>query len=200
MQVSPQLFQVVLIFGVIGACRGDELTNLIIGNVKDDGKEISVHIPITKTKEPKDYIICGEMCKIIREYIKLRPKHAKTDRLLMTYSKGRCVNQVMSKHSIAKVPKEFTAFIQLPEPNLYTGAASMEDLMRLGPWKSITVCQRYIQDSKINKRKLANMIGGAIDLPSTSQSMDNTGKRFRTEPSLGQCSMLMMKPETDIRR
>lgn len=59
--------------------------------------------------------------------------------------------------------------------------ASMEDLMRLGPWKSITVCQRYIQESKRNKRKLGNLIGGAINLPSTSQS--NSGKRFKTETS-----------------
>lgn len=144
------------------------MVNLTVGNVKDDGIEISVYVPTTKTKVPKDYIICGEMAKIIREYIKLRPQNAKTDRMLMQYRKGKCVNQVMGKHSIAKIPKEIAAFLKLPEPNLYTGhsyrrsgttiaadaGASVEDLMRLGPWKSIAVCQRYVQDSKRNKRNL----------------------------------------------
>lgn len=146
-QVSFLFFQVVLIFGITGVCRGDELTNLTIGNVKDDGKEISVHVPKTKSKEPKDFIICGEMAKIIRQYVNLRPKNTKTDRMLMQYRKGKCVNQVMGKHSIANIPKLIAEFLKLPEPKLYTGhsyrrtgttiaadaGASMEDLMRLGP-------------------------------------------------------------------
>lgn len=161
--------------------------------MKDDGKEISVYIPMSKTKEARDYIICGEMSKVIRDYVKLRPTNAKTDRMFMQYRKGKCVNQVMGKHSIAKIPKEVAAFLKLPEPKLYTGhsfrrtsttiaadaGASFEDLMRLGPWKSISVCQRYIQDSKTRKRKMANLIGGANDLPSTS-SVNNNGKRCHT--------------------
>ncbi|KAG4067645.1 hypothetical protein HA402_005417 [Bradysia odoriphaga] len=92
------------------------ITTKINSNVTDDGKEISVHIPLTMTKtiEQKDYIICGEMAKIILEYLKLRPKNVKTERLLMQYWKGKCVNQVMGKHSIANIPKQIATFLKLP--------------------------------------------------------------------------------------
>jgi len=191
------LFQVVLIFGVIRACRGGELTTITIGNVKDGGNEISVHIPTTKTKVPKDYIIGGEFAKITREYMKLRPTNSKTDRLFMQYRKGKCVNQVMGKYSIAKVPKDIASFLKLPEPNSYTGhsfratsttiaadaGTTLEDLKRLGPWKSIYVCEQYIRKSKANKRKISNMIGGAINLPSTSAASTSNGNGFGMEAS-----------------
>lgn len=49
-----------LIFGVNGTCRGGELTNLTVKDIKDDGKEVKVKIPDTKTKVSTEYIICHE--------------------------------------------------------------------------------------------------------------------------------------------
>ncbi|KAJ6648049.1 hypothetical protein Bhyg_03274 [Pseudolycoriella hygida] len=42
-------------FGVLGACRGDELTHLTTSQVKDDGNEIVVKLPDTKTKTQRMY-------------------------------------------------------------------------------------------------------------------------------------------------
>lgn len=174
------MFQVILIFGIVGVCRGNELTSLTVGNVKDDGNEISIHIPETKTKVIKEYIIAAEMAKIIRKYTKLRPVNAKTDRLFVQYRHGKCVNQVIGKHTIAKVPKEIATFLKLPDPKLYTGhsfrhtgttiaadaGAGMEDLMRLG--------EQYIRKSKTNMRKLGNLVSGAINLPKSSSAKTNS--------------------------
>jgi hypothetical protein len=169
-------------FGILGTCRGDELTNLNIENVTDSGNEIIVRIPDTKTKVPKVYIIDGEFKNIVREYMKLRPKNARTNRFFLQYRNGKLTNQVMGKHSIAKIPKEMAKFLKLPEPHTFTGhsyrrsgttiaadaGASIEDLKRLGPWKSTSVCERYIQNSLGHRRKLAKLISGPINLPSTS--------------------------------
>jgi len=46
-----------MIFGVVGACRGGELTQFTTENVKDDGNEIEVFLPTTKNKEKKYYVI-----------------------------------------------------------------------------------------------------------------------------------------------
>lgn len=87
----------------------------------------------------------------------------------------------MGKHSIAKIPKEMASFLKLPNPELYTGhsyrrsattiaadnGASIEELKRLGDWKSTSVVERYIQNSVSYKRKISNRISGAINLPST---------------------------------
>ncbi|KAG4075798.1 hypothetical protein HA402_003624 [Bradysia odoriphaga] len=58
--------KVVMIFGLCGGCRGDELTNLTVANVKDDGKEVIVKIPDTKTKVDKLYVVGNDFAKIIR--------------------------------------------------------------------------------------------------------------------------------------
>ena len=112
-----------LIFGLNRTLRGIELTELTIKNVFDDGKELRVKIPKTqtKTKKKKDYIICDEFANIVREYMKLRPSNAKTDRLFLQWRNGKCVNQVMGKNSIAKIPKEMAKYLNLPDPSSYTG-------------------------------------------------------------------------------
>lgn len=169
-------------------CRGAELTSLTVANINDDGNEITVYLPWTKTKVTKEYIIGGEMAKIIRNYVKLRPKHAKTDRFFVQYRGGKCVNQVIGKHTIAKIPKDIAKFLKLPQENLYTGhsyrhtgttiaadnGATLEELMRLGPWKSVSVCENYIRKSKAHKRKVGNLIAGAINLPPTTDGGTNS--------------------------
>lgn len=178
-------FQVVMAFGVVGACRGIEITNLTTENVKHDGNEIEVNLPTTKNKEKKYYVISGEFAKIIREYMKLRPPSTTSNRFFIQFRNGKCVNQVMGKHSIAKIPKNVATFLGLDQPSAYTGhsyrrtgttiaadaGASLEDLKRLGPWKSSKVCEGYIQQSSTYKRKLGNMITGAVNLPSTSKAV-----------------------------
>lgn len=170
-----------LIFGLNGTCRIGELTDLTVKNVKDDGKELRVNIPNTKTKKSKEYIICDRFADIVREYIKLRPLNAKTDRLFLQWRNGKMVNQVMGKHSIAKIPKEVAKYLNLPEPSTFTGhsyrrtsttvavdeGCSMDEIKRIGPWESTKVAERYVQDSLARKRKVAKMFSNAINLPST---------------------------------
>lgn len=171
-----------MIFGLTGACRGGELTNLTVSNIKDDGKEVIVKIPETKNKDPKFYIVGDEFAKIIREYMMMRPPAATSDRLFYQWRKGKCVNQVMGKHSIAKIPKDVATFLKLPEPSSYTGHSyrrtgttlaanagfSMIELKRFGGWKSDRVCEGYIQNSLKYKRQQAKRISDAINLPQTT--------------------------------
>ncbi|KAG4070681.1 hypothetical protein HA402_013601 [Bradysia odoriphaga] len=168
-----------------GCWRGIELTNFTTENVKDDGTEIEVFLPTTKNKEKKYYVICGEFAQIIRSYMKLRSPNTTSNRFFVQFRNGKCVNQVMGKHSIAKIPKNVATYLKLDEPAKYTGhsyrrtgttiaadaGASLEDLKRLGPWKSSKVCEGYIQESRGYKRKLGNMITGAINLPSSSKAV-----------------------------
>lgn len=176
-----------LICGLNGTCRGCELTNLSVKNLKDDGKELRIQIYIPKTKEWKEYIIFDEFAKIVREYMSHRPKHATSDRLFLQWRKGKCVNQNMGKHSIAKIPKEVATFLGLPDPSSYTGhsyrrtgatiaveeGSTMDEVKRIGPWKSTKTAEGYIQESLSRKRKVAKMFSNAIGLPSTSSIDEN---------------------------
>lgn len=176
--------QAVLGFGIVGVCRGDELTNLKCSYVRDIGEEIVVQIPTTKSKVPKMNVIGGEFTNIIRRYIALRPANATTDRFFLQYRNGKCINQVIGKNCIAKFPKDIATFLGLDDPESYTGhsyrrtgttiaannGANLEQLKRIGPWKSTSVCEKYIQESLTYKRKLGELITGAIKIPATTSS------------------------------
>ncbi len=176
-------------FGFIGACRGDELTNLTTDNVKDDGTEIVVRILKTKTKKRKLFQIDGSFAEIVREYFKLRPPNVPTNRVFVQYRCGKCTCQVMGKNTIAKIPKEVAKYLGLPNHERYTGhgfrrtsttilantGVGIDTVKRLGPWDSTKVCEGYIQDSLAHKRKIGSLISNAFNLPSTS-NIGGTGE------------------------
>lgn len=175
------------VFGIIGALRGDELTSLTTENVEDTKKEIIVRIPVTKRKEAKFFVICDkEFVNIVREYSKLRPASVATQRFFLQYRNGKCTKQVMGRNTIAKVPKEIAKFLELPDHYTFTGhglrrtgttiladtGVGIETLKRLGPWKSSSTCEGYIQNSLTHKRKLGNLISNSINMPSTSNAVN----------------------------
>lgn len=174
--------------GILGVCRGDELTKLTVDNIRDSGKEFILSIPTTKTKVKKMYVIEGGFTDIIRQYIKLRPPNVPTDRFFVQYRDGKCRCQVIGKNVIAKVPKEMAKFLKLPNPNSYTGhsyrrsgttiaannGATIEQLKRMGGWKSSTVFEKYIQESIGYKRQLGRLISGAINFSSSNNQTNQT--------------------------
>lgn len=154
--------QTVLIFGICGACRSDEITNMTVSNVKDDGNEIVFRIPDTKTKVSKFYPIDKVFAEIVRSNMALRPPQTKTDRFFIRYWKGKCTTQVIGSNMIRQMPKKIAESLGLPSPETYTGhafrrssttvladqGADIETLKRHGVWKSANVPRGKIVNRK----------------------------------------------------
>lgn len=185
--------KVALIVGLAGACRRTELTNLHLQNVKDEGQCIHITIPVTKTKIPRDFFITSgnvegiNMVEMVRRYKAMRPSNADHTRFFVGYRNGKCIKQPVGINTFGKMPYNIASFLGLPNPKLYTGhcfrrssasllADSGVDLLtvkRHGGWRSNTVAESYIEDSKENKKKVSSNILGNIsgtDGPSTSSS------------------------------
>lgn len=109
-----------LVFGVTGGCRGEELTAVKIDYLTDYGTEIIVNIPEPKKNVAKLFVISGEYAKFVRKYMQLRPSRLTTDRFFLKYSQGECENQVIGKNKIAIVPKEIAKFLNLDDYKSYT--------------------------------------------------------------------------------
>ncbi|CAH1381929.1 unnamed protein product [Tenebrio molitor] len=62
-----------LIFGLMGACRREELMKIEINHIEDLNTALVVHIPDTKTKIERQFVIGGNFYKICKKYIQLRP-------------------------------------------------------------------------------------------------------------------------------
>lgn len=72
--------QVALVVGITGACRREELSKILIGDVTEhDGSLILIKIPNTKTHISRSFTITDKFFHIVKKYMMLRPKECKID-------------------------------------------------------------------------------------------------------------------------
>ncbi|KAI4467936.1 hypothetical protein MML48_2g00007961 [Holotrichia oblita] len=169
------LWKVVLIMGVSGAMRRDELTKITVDNIQDTSNILIITVPDTKTDINRTFTITNpDYIRLYHKYIALRPKYVTCHRLFLRYKQGRCYAQVIGVHSIGKIPCLIANYLGLPNSEQYTGhcfrrssatllansGATISVLKRHGGWKSATVAESYVEDSIENKNKIANSISG----------------------------------------
>ena len=108
----------------------------------------------------------------------MRPENVVSDRFFVNYQNGKCSIQFIGKHKFSKMPNEIALFLELENPETYTGhtfrrtaatllaqsGVSMLRLKNLGGWKSDSTAQGYCDDSVSNKQKTSAMISTNINL------------------------------------
>lgn len=142
-------------FGVAGACRRGELTNITINDVEQHGNMFLVGIPHRKTHRPRSFTITGEFYEIVARYQKLRPPLAKSNRFFLQFRDGRCTVQPIGINKFGAMPKLIAEYLQLPNADQYTGhsfrrssASLLADtgahrtiIKRHGGWKFTSVAE-----------------------------------------------------------
>lgn len=175
--------KVILIFGIFGATRGDELTKVCVEHLVKQGDIYVVKIPDTKTKQPRSFVLEGENATYVNNYLKLRPMDISTNRFFISYKNGKCAKQVIGKNTIQSAPKTIAKFLNLDNPSGYTGhsfrrssatiladaGADLLMLKRHGGWKSSTVAEGYVAESVGNKRKIGQLISDRIEMTKTKK-------------------------------
>ncbi|KAJ8974673.1 hypothetical protein NQ317_018511, partial [Molorchus minor] len=156
------MIKVGLILGIAGACRTDELVNLIVDDIEDVGSSLIVKIPNTKTirggGRARIFVVTdvGNMLELFRKYLSLRPSHVKHKRLFLYYKAGKCI----------------ASYLELPDVACYTGhclrrssatlladaGVDITTIKRHAGWKSTTVAEGYVENSIENKTKIANQV------------------------------------------
>lgn len=108
----------------------------------------------------------------------------KTDRVFLTYIKGKCTVQPVGIHTIANMPRKIAEFLKLPHFQEYTGhcfrrtsatmlvegGGSMFALKSLGGWRSSSVAEGYIEESECQKIQIAKTIMKPAASTSSSSS------------------------------
>lgn len=182
--------------GFNGACRRDELTNMIIDDIQFKNDVIMVDVQKTKTYVPRQFIITQRLwIDLVKKYYHLRPSCVTHRRFFLQYRNGLCLNIPIGINTIGKVPKSIATYLKLPEPELFTGhcfrrssvthlANSGGDLItikRHGGWKSSAVAEGYIDNSIKKKLDVAEILSNTApttsakitENPSTSNSIDS---------------------------
>lgn len=165
------LTKVILIFGIAGALRRNEIYKLKMCDIQDLGNVLVVSVPDTKTKITRKFTIT-EHLELYRKYAALRPQNYQEDRFFIKYQGGKCTRQVVGINKFGKLPSEIAKFLKLPHPEKYTGhcfrrsSASLlvetgADLLMLkqhGGWKSSAVAEGYVENSLNKKNDISNRL------------------------------------------
>lgn len=77
------LLQVALIFGVNGACRGNELVNIKVNDIKKHADLLLINLPDTKTNRERSFIVREDYARIVEKYQALRPSNINTNRFFI---------------------------------------------------------------------------------------------------------------------
>lgn len=173
------LMKVVAVIGIAGACRSIELCEMKLEHVKENSGFIIVRIPDSKNGVARKFTITASednsVCylKIIKKYINVRSKISNdVPRFFLRYQAGKCYNQPVGKNTFCAVPSKIAKFLNLANPETYTGhsfrrtsatllantGVDVLQLKRHGGWKSSTVAESYVADSITNKNEVANKI------------------------------------------
>lgn len=167
---------------------------MLIDDIIDKQSVLIIKIPDTKTHTERIFTVIEEsgvpgvnLLNIYRKFLALRPSNAKSRHFFLAYRKGKCVNQVVGINTFSKLPANIAKYLNLPEPNAYTGhsfrrtsasllAEAGGDILQLkkhGGWKSTAVAEGYVDSSLNTKMACASKIFSAnnnVNQPSISQA------------------------------
>ncbi|XP_043479876.1 uncharacterized protein LOC122509710 [Leptopilina heterotoma] len=191
--------KVVLIFGLSGCCRKQEIYSIKMGDIKKQGELLEVIIPDTKNNVPRRFVVDPKFVPVIEKYIALRPLNVPRENFFLQYHNGKCSVQVIGINTVGKIPKLIAQFLKLENAGEYTGhsfrrtsatiyadtGVSTMDLQRLGGWKSAGVAQGYVEDSTEYKKQTAKRISNAIIGGQNDNNSENTApsKKLRISNS-----------------
>lgn len=198
------LEKVVLVLGILGACRRSELTSLTINSFEDTEKNILVSLKNTKNKKDRNFLIPKtglpfDAYGLYKKYSNLRPPSFKNQRFFVGYRNGKCVQQVVGIHTIGSVPKKIATFLKLENPELYTGhsfrrtsatmlvenGGDLLSLKELEGWESSTVAETYIEKSVSKRMKITKQLFPNNPENIASSSTANSSHSSETTISLG---------------
>lgn len=169
---------------IFGACRTNELVNMLSSDIEDRGSVIVINVSKTKNDINRKFTIIDEedlgAARLVREYSALRPQGVL--RFFVGYRNKKCTLQPVGKNTFGKIPSKVAEWLGLDNPKAYTGhcgrrtsatlvadaGASMTTLKRHGGWKSSSVAEGYLADSMLQKNKVAKMIAGVEGEPSAA--------------------------------
>jgi integrase len=177
------MLKLIIIFCFFGALRVSECVVINKSDVKLLPDGLLVKIVRKKTDKAtlgQTFLVPLEHVDMYKEYLNLT-KNCNCPRLWLTFEvkKDKFKNSPMGVNLMRKIPSIVATFLGLENPLEYTGhslrasaatalvdsGVSMENLKRHGQWKSTSVVEGYIQESKKMKTDIATALSNSSPVP-----------------------------------
>lgn len=198
--------KVILLAGYYGALRCDDLVKLKWGDLKfKPGVGIWVQLLDRKTgvvQETHTFLMQAsdfdeKICAIqlAEAYQNLLKKPL--SRVFMSIRSGKFTDTPLGKNSLREVPKMIATFLNLMNPQSYTGQCfrrtsataladrgiSLTNLKQHAGWKSDTVAEGYIANSKKMRRDIAEMLAPDQEETEKSSASETLSRPNPSKPS-----------------
>ncbi|XP_048002607.1 uncharacterized protein LOC125239148 isoform X1 [Leguminivora glycinivorella] len=109
--------KVALIFGVVGCLGRQDLVNITVDCMEDDGEgKLTV-----KPSKNKSFVVEGKYYNVVKKYKDLRSASVQSNRFFIALRQGKCRSQVIGINKFGAMPKEIAEFLKLPNAKMYTG-------------------------------------------------------------------------------
>ncbi|XP_048001898.1 uncharacterized protein LOC125238590 [Leguminivora glycinivorella] len=112
--------KVAAIFGVLGSCTRQEMHRLLFKDVKILNDTLIVNI-MKKKDIDRTFAVSGKYYDIVKKFIDLRPRNSFTGHFFVKYFNGKCHSFNVGINSLGLMGKKIATYLNLPEPELYTG-------------------------------------------------------------------------------
>ncbi|XP_066139022.1 uncharacterized protein [Euwallacea fornicatus] len=114
--------KVVLMIGILGSCRCDELLQFMPDQIQDLDTILYVTVKDRNEKSCRTFTIAEDIyIDTYRKYAAQRPSGLEGFRFFLNYENGRCLKSHMGKQKIGAVPRKVANFLNLPDWKEYTG-------------------------------------------------------------------------------
>lgn len=177
------LMKMVVVMGVMGACRCEELVSLKTTDIEDHGSVLVVNIMKTKNDRSRSFVVNGVEGKgfngleIYRKYTALRPSTLGEGRFFLCYRSGKCTVQPVGINTLSKIPKLMANYLKLKDAHLYTGhcfrrtsarfLSNVTDdiltIQRRERWRPPSVIETYAEEPVSNQIEIASKIDNQED-------------------------------------
>lgn len=113
--------QVASIISLCGCLRMNELIHVLVEHITEKPDMYLFDIPKTKNLTARSFPVLGNWFHTIKKYQILRPQSLPSGRFFVRYQDGKCTAQFIGENTLKAMPKKIAMYLQLPNPNLYTG-------------------------------------------------------------------------------
>lgn len=121
--------KVIAIIGTMGNCRICEMHDLTIEDCQDFGTALMITIQ-SQSRYPRQFTVSGDYYQYCKSYINLRPENGTNKSFFLNYQRGKCTSQCIGKNKFAVLGKQIARFLNLPDPEMYTGSSLRKYILR----------------------------------------------------------------------
>ncbi len=170
-----------VVLGISGMMRISELVNLCFEDIKMEGEVFIVTIVHSKTDQAQkgfQFHVVPPLFIHIKNYFDLFVDIPKCGRIFRSLNPltRKFSKSFIGKNTLGKIPREIANSLGLEDSENFTGhcfrrsgATILADsgvnkitLKRAGRWKSDTVCDGYVEESRHSKIQIASAIAGNV--------------------------------------